>query len=187
MSFVCENTSLPGVKLIKPSVFGDQRGFFQELYHCDRYREHGIDGVFVQDNWSRSAAGVLRGLHYQLQKPQAKLVSVIRGAVFDVAVDLRRGSPTFGQWHGCMLTEENHHQFYIPEGFAHGFCVTEGPVDFMYKCSNLYDPADDRGIRWNDPAIGIDWPLENPVVSEKDKALPVLEDQLQENLPVYGE
>ncbi len=169
-------TPLPGVVILEPAVFGDDRGFFQEVYHQGKYREHGIDVTFVQDNWSRSVRGVLRGLHYQLQNPQDKLLSVISGEIFDVAVDIRKGSPTFGQWTGVMLSEENHRQLLVPRGFAHGFCVVSETVDVLYKCSSLYDPQDDRGICWSDPDIGIEWPVENPVVSERDTKHPLLKD-----------
>lgn len=183
MGMMCKETALPGVLLFEPQVFGDDRGFFQELYHEERYVEQGVTASFVQDNWSRSETGVLRGLHYQLLHPQAKLVTVLRGRVFDVAVDLRRNSPTFAQWLGVELSESNHHQLYIPEGFAHGFCVLEGPVDFLYKCSALYDAGDDRGVRWNDPRIGIDWPVHDPSISPKDAQLPFLDAVPNEELP----
>lgn len=169
--------------LVEPDVFGDGRGFFQELYHREKYTAGGASSAWVQDNWSRSEVGVLRGLHYQLRAPQAKLVAVMRGRVFDVAVDIRRSSPTFGAWYGCELSDANHRQLYIPEGFAHGFCVLEGPADFVYKCSALYDAQDDRGIRWDDPRIGIRWPLSEPRVSEKDGALPQLDGIAPEELP----
>jgi dTDP-4-dehydrorhamnose 3,5-epimerase len=180
-----ENLSIPDVKLIKPRVFPDARGFFLQTYHERQYREAGIDVRFVQDNWSHSSKGVLRGLHYQLKNPQAKLVSVLRGEVFDVAVDIRRGSPTFGKWVGAILSAENKHQLYVPTGFAHGFCVLSEEVDFFYKCSDFYTPGDEYGICWNDPDLGIQWPLNEVQVSEKDKAALFLKDVLAEHLPEY--
>lgn len=169
-------TKIPDLLILEPKVFGDQRGFFQESYHQQRYVEHGITEHFVQDNHSRSKRGVLRGLHYQLERPQAKLVTVLRGRVFDVAVDMRASSDTFGQWVGVMLDDIDHHQFYIPEGFAHGFCVLSEIADFCYKCSDYYDPKSERGIIWNDPKVRIDWPIENPELSEKDRAYPSIQD-----------
>lgn len=168
-----ENLQIPDVKLIKPRRFNDDRGFFAQTYRADQYAEAGITTRFVQDNWSRSTKGVLRGLHYQLAHPQAKLVSVIRGEVFDVAVDIRRSSPTFGKWVGEILSADNGHQMYVPEGFAHGFCVLSDTVDFIYKCSDFYTPGDEYGIIWNDPEIGIEWPDAGlHVVSDKDASLP---------------
>ena len=168
---------IPDVKLIKPRVFPDDRGFFMQTYHEKQYREAGIDVRFVQDNRSRSTQGVLRGLHYQLKNPQDKLVSVIRGEVFDVAVDIRRGSPTFGKWVGAVLSEENHHQLFVPKGFAHGFCVLSDEVDFIYKCSNFYTPGDEYGIIWNDSNLGIEWPVVvEPIISDKDSGLPPFAD-----------
>ena len=163
---------IPEVKLIKPRVFKDDRGFFMQTYQTKQYREAGIDVRFVQDNWSRSTKGVLRGLHYQLEHAQDKLVSVIRGEVFDVAVDIRKGSPTFGKWVGAVLSEENKHQLFVPKGFAHGFCVLSDEVDFVYKCSDFFTPGDEYGIRWNDPDIGINWPEGDFHVSEKDRGAP---------------
>jgi len=160
---------IPDVKLVKPRVFKDDRGFFMQTYHEKQYREAGIDVRFVQDNWSRSTQGVLRGLHYQLEHAQDKLVSVIRGEVFDVAVDIRQGSPTFGKWVGAILSEENKYQLFVPKGFAHGFCVLSDEVDFIYKCSDFYTPGDEYGIHWNDPDIGITWPDSNFCVAEKDR------------------
>lgn len=181
-----EQTNLPGVLLIKPKVFGDSRGFFLETYSAARYQEAGIKEVFVQDNHSRSGKGVLRGLHYQLQHPQGKLVSVNRGEVFDVAVDIRVGSPTFGQWYGVNLSEANHYQLYIPPGFAHGFAVISDIVDFTYKCTDYYHPDDEQGILWNDATINIPWPLDNPVLSNKDSVNPLLAQQVEnKRLPVY--
>ncbi len=170
-----ENLQIPDVKLIKPRRFKDERGFFQQTHHAGQYAAAGIDARFVQDNWSRSTKGVLRGLHYQHKHPQAKLVSVIRGEVFDVAVDLRRTSPTFGRWVGAILSEENAHQLYVPKGFAHGFLVLSDHVDFIYKCDDFYTAGDEYGVIWNDPAIGIEWPtVEGMVVSGKDRTLPLL-------------
>jgi dTDP-4-dehydrorhamnose 3,5-epimerase len=171
--------AIPDVKLIKPRRFDDDRGFFQQTYHFEQYAAAGINARFVQDNWSRSTKGVLRGLHYQFEHSQAKLVSVVRGEVFDVTVDLRRRSPTFGQWVGERLSEENGHQLYVPPGFAHGFLVLSDTVDFMYKCSDFYTQGDEYGVMWNDPDIGIEWPeITNPLISEKDAAQPALKNAL---------
>jgi len=172
-----ENLQIPDVKLIKPRRFDDDRGFFQQTYHYEQYAAAGIGARFVQDNWSRSTKGVLRGLHYQFEHSQAKLVSVVRGKVFDVAVDMRRSSPTFGQWIGDILSGENGYQLYIPKGFAHGFLVLSDTVDFMYKCDDYYTQGDEYGVMWNDPDIGIGWPaIGNPLVSEKDSGLPSFTD-----------
>ena len=179
------NLPIPDVKLIKPRVFQDDRGFFLQSYHVEQYREAGIDAGFVQDNWSHSTRGVLRGLHYQLRHAQDKLVSVVRGEVFDVAVDIRRGSPTFGKWVGEILSEENRRQMYIPKGFAHGFLVLSETVDLTYKCSDFYAPGDEYGILWSDPAIGIDWPAEDCILSDKDRQLPVLGEIDDEVLPKF--
>lgn len=178
-------TPLPGVLLIEPKVFGDQRGFFMETFQAERYQQAGIELGFVQDNLSRSTKGVLRGLHYQLNYPQGKLVSVIRGEVFDVVVDIRQGSPTFGQSYGALLNGDNHHQLYVPPGFAHGFCVLSETVDFQYKCTDYYHPEDEIGVIWNDPAIGIDWPVDDPMLSDKDKVLLPLADIASNKLPQY--
>ena len=178
-------TRLPGAVVIEPQVFGDTRGFFYESYNEAKYREAGIDHRFVQSNVSRSARGVLRGLHYQWPNPQGKLVSVLEGGVYDVAVDIRRGSPTFGQWAGVMLTAENHRHFWVPEGFAHGFCVVSEFATFAYQCTALYDPKADAGIRWNDAALGIDWPVAEPLLSDKDGKTPLLADVPAGRLPVY--
>lgn len=178
-------TELPGVVIIEPKVFGDHRGFFMETYNGPRYREAGIDAEFVQDNHSRSRKGVLRGLHYQLDQPQGKLVWVKRGRVYDVAVDVRRGSPTFGKAAGAILDDENHRQLWIPAGFAHGFLVMSEEADFCYKCTQLYDPPSERGVAWDDPTIGIEWPdLGVPfALSDKDLRLPRLADQ--DELPAF--
>ncbi len=183
MSVKFEPTELKEVILCVPDVFRDARGFFLESYHAARYAAGGIRAVFVQDNRSRSCAGVLRGLHYQRQKPQAKLISCVYGEIYDVAVDIRRGSPTFGKWMAARLSAENQHQLFIPPGFAHGFCVLSEQAEIFYKCSEFYDPRDDRGIRWNDPVLGIDWPVQVPVLSAKDEQQPFLE---AADLPVYA-
>lgn len=178
-------TALPGARILEPQVFGDTRGFFYESYNKAKWIEAGIDVEFVQSNVSRSARGVLRGLHYQWPNPQGKLVSVLEGEVYDVAVDIRRGSPTFGRSTGVMLTSDNHRHFWVPEGFAHGFCVLSEFATFTYQCTALYDPKADAGIRWNDAALGIDWPLSEPLLSDKDGKTPLLEDVPPERLPVY--
>ena len=178
-------TKLEGVLVIEPRVFGDERGFFYETFHAKRYKEVGIKEEFVQDNRSRSAGGVLRGLHFQKTKPQGKLVTVTQGEVFDVAIDLRPDSSTFGQYEAIMLTGENKIQFYIPPGFAHGFCVLSDSADFQYKCTDFYDPSDEGGLIWNDTSVNIDWPIKNPILSEKDKVLPSL-DQITKNIKAGG-
>jgi len=178
-------TGLPGAMVIEPQVFGDSRGFFYESYNEAKYRAAGIDRTFVQSNVSRSARGVLRGLHYQWPNPQGKLVSVLEGEVYDVAVDIRHGSPTFGQWAGVMLTAENHRHFWIPEGFAHGFCVVSEFATFAYQCTALYDPKADAGIRWNDARLAIDWPAAEPLLSDKDGNAPLLAEVPVERLPTY--
>ena len=174
-------TELSGAVIIEPDVFGDERGFFKETYHQDRYRiEAGIDESFVQDNYSRSTAGVLRGLHFQKNNPQGKLVSVSKGAVFDVAVDINPASATFKKWVGVHLSGENHIQFYVPPGYAHGFLVLSEIADFQYKCTELYNPDDEGGIHWDDKEIAIQWPTrEQLLVSQKDAALPTLSDYLE--------
>ncbi|MBA4048867.1 MAG: dTDP-4-dehydrorhamnose 3,5-epimerase [Sphingomonas sp.] len=171
-------TSLPGVLIIEPRVFGDDRGFFLESWNAETFRAAGLDLDFVQDNHSRSAKGVLRGLHYQQPEPQGKLVRVTAGRAFDVAVDIRRSSPTFGQWAGVELSAANKRQFWIPLGFAHGFLSLEDGTDFLYKCTACYRPAFENSIKWDDPAIGIDWPLEGitPLLSAKDLAAKPLAD-----------
>jgi len=186
MTLKCTEKSIPGVLLIEPMVFEDDRGFFLETYHEKKYPEAGIDKPFVQDNHSHSCRGTLRGLHYQLKHPQGKLVYVIRGEIFDVAVDIRRGSTTFGQWTGTILSEKNKHQLFIPEGFAHGLCVISETADVVYKCTDLYTTGDEYGILWSDPVIGIDWPVENPVLSEKDAESPRLMDVPEELFPLYN-
>ncbi len=171
-----EAGKLEGVRLIKPRVFQDERGFFTETYHEPRYHDAGLNRAFVQDNFSFSRKHVLRGLHYQSKYPQGKLVHVVQGAIWDVAVDLRRDSPTFGQWESETLTGENHHQLYIPEGFAHGFVVLSDTAAVMYKCTDVYRPDDDCGLLWSDPDLGIEWPVTAPHLSEKDQRLPRLND-----------
>lgn len=163
-------TPLPGVILIEPRVFGDARGFFMETYRADLFKAHGIDETFVQDNHSRSARGVLRGLHYQEPFPQGKLVRCTRGALFDVAVDIRRGSPSFGKWYGVTLSDENKAMLWIPAGFAHGFCALMDDSELVYKTTEIYRPEFDRVILWNDPEIGIEWPIADPILSPKDAA-----------------
>ncbi len=163
---------IDGLYVIQPRVFGDSRGYFMETYNYNEFKNAGLGMVFVQDNQSKSRKGVLRGLHFQKQHPQGKLVRVISGEVFDVAVDIRKGSRTFGKWQGVILSAENKKQFYIPEGFAHGFLVLSDEAEFVYKCTDFYHPEDEGGIIWNDPDIGIKWPLENKnniILSNKDK------------------
>ena len=177
-------TALEGVVIIEPKVFRDARGFFLESYRADRYAAAGLPARFVQDNHSCSAPGTLRGLHYQLQHAQGKLVRVIRGSIFDVAVDIRRGSPTFGRWVGATLSADNARQFYIPPGFAHGFCVPDQETEVEYKCTDFYAPDDERGIAWNDPTIAIDWPVTKPLLSEKDRGFQPLSAD-RKDLPTY--
>ena len=178
-------TELPGVLIIEPVVHGDARGFFLESFHARRYAESGLPETFVQDNHSRSSRGVLRGLHYQLQHPQGKLVRVVSGEVFDVAVDIRRGSPTFGGWVGATVSADNHRQLYVPPGFAHGFCVLSDSADFLYLCTDVYRPDDEYGIAWDDPALNIAWPGEQFSLSQKDQSWPRLADA-GNNLPQFG-
>ena len=178
-------TDLPGVLIIEPKIFGDSRGFFFEIWNEERYRQAGIPPLTAQDNISRSAGGVLRGLHFQYPEPQGKLVYVLQGEVFDVAVDIRRGSPTFGRWVGCDLSGENYRQFYVPEGFAHGFCVLSEWALFAYKCTRSYKPAFETAIAWDDPQIDIQWPIRDPMLSTKDRAAPRLADIPQDRLPPY--
>lgn len=178
-------TSLPGVLVLEPKVFGDERGFFMETWNQRRYEEAGLPGRFVQDNLSFSRRGVLRGLHFQNPDQQGKLVYVLSGEVFDVAVDIRQGSPTFGQWEAVVLSSENKRQFWIPEGFAHGFLVTSDTALFAYKCTAPYNAEADGSVLWNDPEIGIEWPVEAPALSEKDRDAPRLADVLPGKLPTY--
>jgi dTDP-4-dehydrorhamnose 3,5-epimerase len=175
---------LPGVVLVEPTVFPDERGFFLETFHERKYREGGIQASFVQDNQSRSVRGTLRGLHSQRQHPQGKLVRAIEGEIFDVAVDIRRGSPTFARWVGVRLSAENFHQLYVPPGFVHGFCVLSEIAQVEYKCTDFYAPNDEQSVIWNDPDLGIDWPIDDLVISSKDRAAPRLAEILQQ-LPVY--
>ncbi len=167
-------TELPGVLLLEPKRFGDDRGFFMELFHAKRYAEAGISGPFVQDNFSRSAKGILRGLHFQEPNAQGKLVQVLAGAVYDVAVDIRRGSPTFGKWVGVELSADNRRQLWVPAGFAHGFCVLSETADFVYKVTSYYDAATESGFRFDDPDVGIEWPDVELLYSERDRSAPRL-------------
>ncbi len=162
-------TALPSVLLIEPKVFGDTRGYFFETWQLERYRQHGINANFVQDNLSFSQRGVLRGLHYQYENVQGKLVYVLQGSVFDVVVDIRQDSANFGKWLGVELSAENKRQLYVPPGFAHGFCVTSDAALFAYKCTDVYNPAAEITVLWNDPAIGIVWPIAHPILADKDK------------------
>ena len=178
-------TKLNCALVFEPKVFGDNRGFFMETWNQQRYKDAGLDVNFVQSNLSKSSKGVLRGLHFQNPNPQGKLVQILTGEVFDVAVDIRQGSPTFGQWHGEILTGDNHKQFYIPEGFAHGFCVLSDTAIFSYMCTNLYSPTDEISLMWNDASIAIDWPINNPSLSDKDKSAFRLDEIPKHKLPKY--
>jgi len=178
-------TSLAGCKVIEPNVFGDARGFFFETWNADRFAEAGLERGFVQSNVSSSSRGVLRGLHYQWPRPQGKLISVLQGEVYDVAVDIRRGSPTFGRWEAVVLSAENKRQFWIPEGFAHGFAVLSETALFNYLCTDVYVKEADAGIRWNDADIAVDWPIGAPMLSAKDESAPFLKDIAGDRLPVY--
>ena len=178
-------TSLPGCVVIEPAVFGDARGAFYETFNAERFAEHGLPTSFVQSNVSTSSHGVLRGLHYQWPRPQGKLVTVLEGEVYDVAVDIRRGSPTYGRWEAVILSAENKRQFWIPEGFAHGFVVLSERALFSYLCTDVYRPQFDANVAWNDAAIGIDWPVAEPQLSGKDAKAPLLADIAQDRLPVY--
>lgn len=177
-------TELPGVLVIEPDVHQDPRGFFVETYHAEKYRAGGIEGPFLQDNHSRSVRGTLRGLHLQVGRPQGKLIRVVDGEIYDVAVDVRRGSPTFGAWVGVTLSAANFKQCYVPPGFAHGFCVVSGDAQVEYKCTDLYDPSTEIGIAWNDPALGIIWPIADPLLSDRDRRHPLLASLLAD-LPVW--
>lgn len=176
-------TPLDGVLVITPRRFEDSRGFFLEHYHRERYRAHGIADEFVQDNHSRSAKGVLRGLHFTVKRPQSQLLTVMRGRIYDVVVDMRPGSPTFGRWFGTELGGDGPQQVYMAPGFAHGFCVLSEIADLHYKVSQLYDHGDEGGLLWNDPAVGITWPLEAPIISPRDAAYPRLREFTPERLP----
>lgn len=178
-------TKLPGVVIIEPKVFGDARGYFFEIWNRERYAKAGIPETFVQDNLSFSRKGVLRGLHFQNPNTQGKLVYVLQGEVFDVAVDIRLGSPTFGQWASVVLSDQNKRQFYIPPGFAHGFCVTSDTALFAYKCTDLYNPKAEGSVLWNDPDLGIDWPVNTPELAEKDRNGLRLADFPRERLPRF--
>jgi dTDP-4-dehydrorhamnose 3,5-epimerase len=178
-------TSLPGVIIVEPNVFKDQRGFFLETYRADLFEQHGVPARFIQDNHSKSVRGTLRGLHFQCPHGQGKLVRVTQGEVFDVAVDVRAGSPTFGKWFGTTLSAENMRQMYIPTGFAHGFCVLSDTAEFQYKCTDFYAPDCELGVRWDDPAIAIEWPVRTPLLSAKDQAYPCLSEIPANRLPPY--
>ncbi|NOK35143.1 dTDP-4-dehydrorhamnose 3,5-epimerase [Corallococcus exercitus] len=178
-----QTTELPGVLLLEPRVFGDSRGFFVETFHAQRYQDAGIPGAFVQDNLSRSVRGTLRGLHFQEPNGQGKLVQVLAGAVWDVVVDVRKGSPTFGRWMGAELSSGNKWQLWIPPGFAHGFCVLSDSADFFYKCTALYAPESERSVAWDDPDLAIPWPVKEPLLSVKDQRAPRLKDA--QVLPSY--
>ena len=178
-------TSLPGCMVIEPAVFGDERGFFFETWNAERFGEHGLPTKFVQSNVSSSSRGVLRGLHYQWPNPQGKLVSVLEGEVYDVAVDIRRGSPHFGRWMAVVLSAENKKQLWIPEGFAHGFAVLSERAVFSYLCTSVYDKAADAAIRWDDASIAVDWPISHPLLSRKDLIAPFMEEVAPARLPVY--
>ncbi len=178
-------TELDGVVLIEPRIYTDDRGFFAEVYHRLKFEEGGIDVTFVQDNRVRSLRGALRGLHAQVRCPQGKLVSVTLGEIFDVAVDIRRGSPTFGRWVGETLSADSLRMMYIPPGFAHGYCVTSDVAEVAYKCTELYDPGGEIAIAWNDPDIGVHWPLDEPILSEKDAGAPRLS-EIADSLPTIN-
>ncbi len=178
-------TGLPGCVVIEPAVFGDERGFFFETWNAELFRSLGLPDRFVQSNVSSSSKGVLRGLHYQWPRPQGKLVSVLEGEVYDVAVDIRRGSPTFGKWEAVILSAENKRQFWIPGGFAHGFAVLSERALFNYLCTDVYVKEADAGIRWNDVDVGVDWPISGPTLSAKDENAPFLKDIAEDRLPVY--
>lgn len=169
-------TSLEGLLILEPNVFEDNRGYFLEMHNQNRLQTAGIDAVFVQDNLSCSKKNILRGLHFQISHPQAKLIQAITGTIYDVTVDIRSGSSTFGKWSGTLLSEENKRQLFIPEGFAHGFCVLSENAHVLYKCSDFYNPNDEGGILWSDPKVAIDWPVKNPLLSDKDQQYPYLAD-----------
>jgi dTDP-4-dehydrorhamnose 3,5-epimerase len=186
MSLQCHSSTLGGVILMGPQVFKDSRGFFLETYHQVRYGEKGINLTFVQDNHSHSLKGCVRGFHYQLKHPQGKLVYVVSGRIFDVVLDIRRGSPTFGKHCGAHLSAENNHQIYIPPGFAHGFSVLSDSADVIYKCTDFYAPGDEYGVLWNDPDLKIDWGIENPTLSPKDLENPCLSRIPPDLLPIFN-
>ena len=178
-----ETTPLPDLLVIEPQVYADDRGYFLETFQDRRYREKGVPGEFVQDNLAYSHKNVLRGLHFQIRHPQAKLIQTLSGEIYDVAVDVRPGSKTFGRWHATRLSADNRRQLFVPAGFAHGYCVTSETATVMYKCTDYYHPEDEGGVLWSDPQIGIDWPVRHPVVSEKDARLPPLADLGPDQLP----
>ena len=178
-------TELPGCVVIEPAVHGDARGFFYESFNAARFAQAGLESAFVQTNVSRSAQGVLRGLHYQWPNPQGKLVSVLEGEVYDVAVDIRKGSPMFGRWAAAILSADNKRHFWIPEGFAHGFAVLSQNATFVYQCTAPYDRAADSGVRWNDAALAIDWPIAEPLLSDKDQRTPFLAEVPREKMPLF--
>jgi dTDP-4-dehydrorhamnose 3,5-epimerase len=180
-----KETRLPGVLILEPDVFSDERGFFLETWSSTRYENTGIRGPFVQDNISFSKKEVLRGLHFQYPQPQGKLVQVLSGQVVDIAVDIRVGSPTFGHWESFVLSDANHRQLYIPPGFAHGYCVTSETAVFLYKCTDFYNPQTENGIIWNDPDLNIDWPVKQPLLSPKDANYPRLKDLRPDKLPHF--
>lgn len=179
-------TDLPDVLLVEPDVHRDDRGFFLETWHAQKYAQAGLDADFVQDNHSRSQRGTLRGLHVQRAKPQGKLVRASFGEIFDVAIDIRHGSPTFGRYVGVLLSAENFRQLWIPKGFAHGFCVISEIAELQYKCTDVYDPTSELTIAWNDPTIGIEWPIDDPLLSDKDRVGQTLADCPTQDLPVYS-
>jgi dTDP-4-dehydrorhamnose 3,5-epimerase len=181
-----KKTKMSGVLILEPDVFSDERGFFLETWNSVRYKNAGINGPFVQDNVSFSKKGVLRGLHFQYPQSQGKLVQVLSGEVVDIAIDIRRDSPNFGQWISEVLSDSNHRQMYIPSGFAHGYCVTSETAFFLYKCTDFYNPASEGGIIWNDPDLNIDWPVKEPVLSLRDASFPKLRDIHPEKLPQMG-
>ena len=185
MEITVEETKLPGVLIIEPTVYGDDRGYFMELFHSTKYRNAGITAPFVQDNLSVSKRDCLRGLHYQFPNAQGKLVWVVQGTVYDVVVDIRQGSPTFGQWIGTEISSANKKQLWVPPGLAHGFCVTSENAAFVYKCTDFYRPQSEHAIRWNDPALDIQWPIESPTVSEKDRNGQLLHEIDASKLPKY--
>lgn len=176
---------LPGVLLIEPRLFPDERGLFLETYHAERYGISGLADLFVQDNLSFSRKGVLRGLHYQIHRAQGKLVTAVQGKIFDVAVDIRRGSPTFGHWFGAVLSSDNFRQMFVPKGYAHGFCVLSDTATVCYKCTDFYSPSGERGLRWDDPRLAIQWPVEEPIISDKDRMYPTLETISEDDLPSF--
>ena len=182
-----KETKLPGVLILEPDVYGDERGYFLETWSATRYEDAGIPGPFVQDNASFSRKGILRGLHFQYPQSQGKLVQILSGEVVDVAVDIRAGSPTFGEWVGEVLSGTNHRQMYVPPDFAHGYCVTSETALFSYKCTDFYNPETEGGIIWNDPDLGIDWPVDDPILSPKDAGYRRLKDIPRDKLPPFGE